>query len=81
MKITILRDIEAPGFSSIFFKRSSRIIYDTKSPKTKKLHQLLYQQGERYGEIGDMCTYLKHDELLDLERRGFVSIKRSTNKR
>lgn len=79
MTVTLLRDIpysEIRGRQSVtvFFKTRSKIEYDTKQPITKKRHALIYQQGPYYGTIGDCCDYLTHDELLDLERRGFISI-------
>ena len=74
--ISILVDIHRPDFSMPFYKQSSRLEYDAKSPTTKKLHMLTYQQGPHYGQVGDQCDYLTHDELLELERRNVVRIHR-----
>jgi hypothetical protein len=72
--VEILADIERPSYRHPFYARCSRIVYDAKSPRAKKIHQLLYQQGPRYGQIGDACDYVRHDELLEMERRGLVRI-------
>ena len=74
MKITILKDIKRPMFHMPFYCRNSQILYDSKSPIAKKSHCLFYQQGHNYGQVGDQCDYLSHDELLSLEREGFITI-------
>jgi len=78
MKVTILKDITPKGWTSVFYAATSRIDYDAKSPIAKKDHQLSFQRGPHYGNVGDMCAGLSHDQLLDLERRGFVRIERVT---
>ncbi len=55
----------------------TRLILDKKSPSHKKEHQLIYQQGSQYGTVGDCCTYLNNEELLDLEAKGMIIIKKS----
>ena len=72
--VTILKDIERPGWHDPFYKRVCFIEYDSAAPMRKKIHQLIHQQGPRYGTIGDRCEHLTHDELLELERHGFVRI-------
>lgn len=72
--VTILRDIQLRENSFVFYRRTARIEYDSQSPRNKKLHQLIFQQGDHYGNVGDCCDYLTHDQLLDLERAGFVRI-------
>lgn len=72
--ITILKDIQLRPNGQVFYRRSSRIDYDSKRPVDKKLHALIYQQGDRYGEVGDCCEYLTHAELLNLARTGFVRL-------
>lgn len=74
IRVTILKDIKPKGWSSVFYARTARFEYDSKSPTRKKIHQLIYQQGPRYGQVGDMCESFTHDELLELERQGFVRI-------
>lgn len=74
VKVRILKPIIPQGWSSAFHPQSSRLIYDSASPRKRKQHQLIYQQGSRYGTVGDMCEYLSHDDLLALERDGFVRI-------
>jgi hypothetical protein len=75
-KITVkmLKPITPVGWGSPFHPQSSKIVYDSKSPIKKKMHQLIHQQGPRYGTIGDACTYLNHDELLALELSGHIRI-------
>ena len=72
--VTILKDIQLRKDSHVFHRRTAQIEYDSQSPRHKKLHQLIFQQGDHYGTIGDCCDYLTHDLLLDLERGGFVRI-------
>jgi hypothetical protein len=74
MTVTILKDIQPCEGYSVFYRQSTRIEYDAKRRQDKKQHALIYQQGPQYGSIGDNCYFLTHDELLDLERRGFVRI-------
>ena len=73
--VMILRDIPR-GSYSVFIRHRSRIEYDAKNPIAKKNHQLIYQQGDHYGTVGDMCNYLTHDELLELEQQGYIRIVR-----
>lgn len=76
MKITILKDIQLRPDSQVFTRRCSHIIYDAKNPRAKKLHQLLHQQGERYGTVGDYCEYLNQDQLEKLAADGFLKIEK-----
>ena len=55
----------------------TRLILDKKSPSKKKEHQLIYQQGTRYGQVGDCCTYLSNDDLLKLEEKGMIKINKT----
>lgn len=55
----------------------TKITLDKKSPSHRKEHQLLFQQGPCYGSIGDCCKYLDNIELLELEKAGFLSIKKA----
>lgn len=75
--IKILKDITPKGWSSTFYAATSKFNYDAKSPRAKKDHQLIFQRGPYYGEVGDMCAGFTHDELLELERQGFVKIERT----
>ena len=59
----------------------TRIILDKKNPSHRKEHQLIFQQSAYYGEVGDCCKYLDNFELLDLEAKGFISIKKAKSKR
>lgn len=72
----MLKDITPPGWSSVFYVGSSRFEYDAKSPRAKKDHQLIFQRGPYFGEVGDMCAGFTHDQLLALERDGYVKIER-----
>ena len=53
---------------------STRIILDKVRHSTKKIHDLVYQQGSQYGMVGDCCDYLNNDELLALEEKGMIVI-------
>lgn len=75
MKVELLTDIKTDDLG-VFYKSSSRIEYDAKSPTLHKLHALIYQQGPSYGSVGDKCSYLTHDRLLLLEAAGNVRIAR-----
>ncbi len=79
--VTILNDIQLRKDSHVFTKRVSVLNYDAKRPRAKKRHQLLYQQGERYGTVGDCCAYLTHAELEMLEASGYVRINRRRERR
>lgn len=72
--VTILKDIERRGWSDPFWRRSCHIEYDAVAPVKKKIHCLIQQQGPSYGNVGDRCEWLTHNELLELEREGFVRI-------
>jgi hypothetical protein len=72
MRFLVQRDITPRGYSEPFIRHRSFIIYDAKRPTDKKEHQLIYQQGDRYGTVGDRCVNLGHEELLALERDGSV---------
>lgn len=56
--------------------RRTKIILDKKSPSHRKEHRLVFQQGPCYGSVGDCCKYLDNNELLELEKAGFLSIKK-----
>lgn len=74
VKILILRDIQLRKGGHIFTKKCSAIEYDAKRPVNKKLHQLVHQQGEHYGTVGDCCEYLTHAELMRLAATGYIEI-------
>lgn len=74
VQVQLLKDIELPRHRKPFYRRLSRIEYDAKAPRAKKIHQLISQQGPCYGSVGDSCEYLTHDQLLQLERDGFIRI-------
>lgn len=76
MWVEIMQDIVRAEFSDPFWRRGSFIRYDAKSTRPKKQHALVYQQGRRFGSVGDRCDYLKHDELLELASRGLVRLWR-----
>jgi hypothetical protein len=67
----VVRDITPSGWSA-FIRHRTRIDYDAYTPRAKKRHQLVYQQGDVYGTVGDKCLYLTHDELLALLRDGAI---------
>lgn len=55
----------------------TKIILDKKNLSNKKEHQLLFQQRSQYGTVGDCCNYLDNEELLALEEKGMIEIKKS----
>jgi hypothetical protein len=72
-----LKDIEIEGEKPWPLSYKTRIILDKKNPSHRKEHQLIYQQFVYYGQVGDRCKYLDNSELLELEKKGFISIKES----
>ncbi len=74
IKVLIYRDIRVGD--SRFPKGKSRIEYDSYHEKSRKLHQLIYQQGPNYGAVGDCCAYLSHEELQRLIDDGAVALMR-----
>lgn len=79
IKATILNDIQEQGHT--FKADTARVAYDAASPRAKKQHQLIYQQGATYGTVGDYCAYLSHDRLQLLEAAGYVRVERRRRKR
>lgn len=73
--VTILKDIETKH-CGIFYARTAQIQYDARRPRARKLHSLYFQQGNHYGLVGDKAWTLTHDELLEMERQGFIRINR-----
>jgi hypothetical protein len=76
LSVTILKTIEFEGYKPFPFGFKTKIILDKKNPSHRKEHQLIYQQGARYGEVGDWCKYIDNNELLELEKKGYISIKK-----
>jgi len=78
LEVTQLKAIQVSEGSFIFpVSCQTRLILDKKSPSKKKEHQLIYQQGRQYGEVGDCCTYLSNDGLLKLEEKGMIKIRKT----
>lgn len=78
LKVTQLKAIQVSEGSFTFpISCQTRLILDKKNPSKRKVHQLIYQQGRQYGEVGDCCTYLSNDDLLKLEEKGMIKICKS----
>jgi len=75
--VTQLKAIEFEGYQPYPLSSKTRIILDKKNPSHRKEHQLIYQQAANYGTVGDRCTYLDNFELLELEKKGFITIHKS----
>jgi hypothetical protein len=60
-----------------WFPMGTLIILDKKKPYAKKLHQITWQSGPSYGSVGDMTEYITHEELLELEQQGAITIQRN----
>jgi hypothetical protein len=75
VRVTVLKPIKRPLFDDPFWPRTSIINYDARRPRAKKLHQLLHQQGEVFGMVGDRSDSLTHAEMLQLWRDGFLRIE------
>lgn len=75
---TQIKEIQVTDDSFIFpIGSDTKLILDKKGPSNKKEHQLIYQQGSQYGQVGDYCTYLTNDELFELEQKGMIKIRKS----
>jgi hypothetical protein len=57
------------------FPMGSKIILDKSNPVKRKCHQLIWQQGNYYGQVGDRCAYLSHEELFELHEQGFIKLE------
>lgn len=78
LRVTQLKGIQVSEDSFIFpISCQTRLILDKKSPSKNKEHQLIYQQGARYGEVGDCCVYLSNEDLLRLEEKGMIKIDKA----
>jgi len=71
-RFVVLRDITPPGWSTPFPRHRTFVDYDARHPVAKKNHQLVYQQRDTYGTVGDMAVDVSHGELLELERNGAI---------
>ena len=72
-KVTVLKPIPIKGIERpmpVF----SRIELDKSYPVAKREHQVIFQQGAYYGEVGDRCYYISQEELLKLEADGIVRL-------
>ena len=81
MRIMSVKQVRSFNLKGTFFPltTATKIILDKVRPAAKKIHQLIYQQGERYGIAGDHCIYLSNQDLLDLEKQGYIEIKKVFN--
>ena len=78
LEVKQLKEIQVSEGSFIYpFNNQTKIILDKKSLSHKKEHQLIYQQRFQYGTEGDCCTYLSNSELLKLEIKGMIKIRKS----
>lgn len=78
ISVTQLKPIEFEGNYFTFpLNSKTKIILDKKNPSHRKEHQLIYQQSAFYGEVGDRCKYLNNFELFELEKKGFILIKKT----
>jgi hypothetical protein len=57
------------------FPMGTKIKLDKTNPVKRKQHCIIYQQGTHYGQVGDMCTYVSHQELFELAKRGDIVLK------
>lgn len=78
LSVKQLKTIQTPQSSCSFpLGSKTEIILDKKSPSDKKEHQLIYKQNHYFGTVGDHCTYLSNDELLELESKGMIEIRKA----
>lgn len=78
LEVKKLKEIQVSEGSFIYpISYKTKLILDKKRPSNKKEHQLIYQQGENYGEVGDCCTYLSNEDLFALEEKGMIQIRKS----
>jgi len=72
IRFVVLQDIVPPGWSTPFPRHRTFVDYDARRPAGEKRHQLVYQQRDIYGTVGDMAADLSHAQLLELERSGAI---------
>ena len=76
LSVKQLKPFHTKEFSTSIFPIGSRIVLDNEhSVIADKVHQVIWQQGRNYGEVGDMCDYITHAELFDLHQRGFIRLE------
>ncbi len=82
LSVKQLKPIQVRDGGFIFpLSSSTKIILDRKGKKDRKTHELIYQSNPRYyGNVGDCCEYLNNDELLALEEKGMIEIKKAVVK-
>jgi len=59
--------------------KNTRVDLDTSYPIKNRRHDLVYQQGKYYGEVGDCCDYLTDADLLRLQAEGVIEIQYKNN--
>jgi len=78
LSVKQLKPIQVDEDSFVFpLGSTTKIILDKTGPSINKTHQLLYQQGSHFGSVGDCCKYLDNSQLLHLENKGMIEIKKA----
>lgn len=72
-KAILMREYKGhyPGTSKIFLG---------KEPISRRYHQIVFQQGISFGRVGDICTDVSHEDLIELARQGIVMLYSPGNK-
>lgn len=76
LSVKQLKPFHTSQFSTSIFPMGSKIVLDFEhSAITEKQHQITWQQGAYYGEVGDMTDYISHAELFELNRKGVIKLE------
>lgn len=52
----------------------TRIELDKKSNTKKKIHTIFWQYGDKWGQVGDYCYNITHQELFELAKKQMIKI-------
>lgn len=70
-RVIVLKPVPIPGLEEPMPMFSTIELYNT-YPRNKREHQVVFQQGNRFGMVGDRCYSISEEYLLELSRKGIV---------
>ena len=68
----VFKPIPIPGIEEPMPKYS-KIEIDKSYPVAKREHQVVFQQGNNYGTVGDRCYSISDAYLRQLDKEGYIS--------